>query len=131
MQNPEVETTNFNAGPSLGTCLRVAAFTGGKMVSSRRFRIHQYLPCFHKLAISLNEYGARVWKLAAHEKHPKAILAGGPSVVQEVVGFVKRNLSEAQRSVVATSGKRSGERGGNPFPRLRPQWPRSANSASA
>jgi len=46
----------------LGTCelastpLRVAAFTGGETVSSRRFRVQQYLPYLRKLGVEVDEY---------------------------------------------------------------------------
>ena len=42
----------------------------------------------------------------------------GTSIVQEVFGFVKKNLSGAQRRNNAKQRKGCGERGGSPSPRL-------------
>jgi glycosyltransferase involved in cell wall biosynthesis len=36
--------------------IRVAAFTGGETVSSRRFRVQQYLPCLKQLGVEVDEY---------------------------------------------------------------------------
>lgn len=41
------------------TSIRVAAFTGGRSISSRRFRVQQYLPHLQKLGIDVTEYVAR------------------------------------------------------------------------
>ena len=59
MPQTEMGTTNGDAGASPGARLSVAAFTGGETVSSRRFRVHQYLPHFRKQGIRVTEYGAR------------------------------------------------------------------------
>jgi glycosyltransferase involved in cell wall biosynthesis len=45
--------------PTPTKTIRVAAFTGGESVPSRRFRLHQYLPHLEGLGIHVTEFNAR------------------------------------------------------------------------
>ena len=50
------------------TSIRVAAFTGGRSISSRRFRVQQYLPRLQKLGIRRHGVCGTLRELASTQK---------------------------------------------------------------
>jgi glycosyltransferase involved in cell wall biosynthesis len=104
MQQTDMERIKCDGDASLGTRLRVAAFTGGETISSRRFRVHQYVPHLQKQGISLTEYGARFGSWPPTEKiHRPFWLAA--TLVDRLPGVAKSHWHDVtflQREMVST-----------------------------
>jgi glycosyltransferase involved in cell wall biosynthesis len=104
MRQTEMETINSDASASPGSSLSVAAFTGGETISSRRFRVHQYLPHFHKQGITVTEYGARFgsWPPTENIRRPFWLAA---TLADRLPGVAKSHWHDVtflQREMVST-----------------------------
>ena len=103
MQQTEMGTPDYD-GASPGKRLRVAAFTGGETISSRRFRVHQYLPYFHKLGIRVTEYSARFgsWPPTAKLQRPFWLAATLADRLPGVAKSYCHDVTLLQREMVST-----------------------------
>lgn len=84
--------------------LKVAAFTGSKTISSRRFRVLQYLPHLAKLGINVDEFVARLgcWPPANKIVRPLWLVG---TVLDRLVPVMKSyscDLTLLQREMVST-----------------------------
>ena len=84
--------------------LRVAAFTGGKSISSPRFRVRQYIPHLRQHGVCVTEYPARFgsWPPASKIARPFWLPA---TVVDRIPGVMKScqyDVTLLQREMVST-----------------------------
>ncbi len=103
MQQTEMRIScDDSASP--GVRLRVAAFTGGETISSRRFRVHQYVPHFQRKGISVTEYGARFGSWPPTEKIQRPFWLAA-TLVDRLPGVAKsywHDVTFLQREMVST-----------------------------
>lgn len=92
------------AGMATGADMRVAAFTGGRTISSARFRIRQYIPFLRKHGVLLTEYIARFgsWPPAVKVKRPFWLAATLADRVPAVAKSHRYDLTLLQREMVST-----------------------------
>jgi len=96
-------TLPHNARPS-EALLRVAAFTGSKSISSRRFRVMQYVPRLAKMGVQVDEHIARFgsWPPVSKAARPFWVIGTVLDRVAPVVGSYSHDLTFLQREFVST-----------------------------
>src|SRR5271157_507778 len=100
----QVSTPSLEVSQVPLASLRVAAFTGGRTISSRRFRVQQYLPYLEKLGIDVTEYVARFgsWPPTQKFRRPFWLAATLLDRIPAVVKSHGYDLTLLQREMVST-----------------------------
>ncbi len=92
------------SSPALPAAIRVAAFTGGRTISSRRFRVEQYLPHLKTLGIDVTEYIARFgsWPPADTFRRPFWLAATLLDRIPDVAKSHSYDVTLLQREMAST-----------------------------
>ena len=84
--------------------IHVAAFTGGKTISSPRFRVRQYVPYLREYGVSISEHVARwnSWPPSAKLWRPLWLPATLMDRVPGILGSFRGDVTLLQREIVST-----------------------------
>jgi glycosyltransferase involved in cell wall biosynthesis len=87
-----------------GRPIKVAAFTGGKTISSRRFRVEQYIEPLRAHGVDVHEFVSRhgAWPPAARWKRPAWLLNALVERVGPVLASRDHDVTLLQRELIST-----------------------------
>ncbi|MFM5906962.1 MAG: glycosyltransferase family 4 protein [Novosphingobium sp.] len=84
--------------------MKIAAFTGSRTISSRRFRVQQYIPALQTQGVEVDEYIARfgAWPPPQTWKRPGWLLANLTDRIGPALASRRYDLTLLQREFVST-----------------------------
>ena len=100
----QMSSSTTTAASQAQNRIRVAAFTGGQYISSRRFRLEQYIPVLRQGGVDVTEYIARFgsWPPRGNALRPFWLVGTVLQRIQGVMNSHACDLTLLQREMVST-----------------------------